>query len=338
MIFRFSMVAVLAVAGVEVLGKTPVPPSPRAESLEFDPKTQDWSAAAEAEPGTEDGDLDLARRWIALEDYKTGERIVKKWIKQYGESAERYPEALYLRGSVHLGQGEYRAADDDFEKLLDEYPGSPFAEQALSARFRIAEQYLAGKRRKALGGLLRVKDRDAGVEIMDDMSMNYRDTSLSELAQKAKADYYFSRGEFELAEDEYAAFAREFPRSRYHPQALFQSAQAALASFPGVQFDDAGLVEAQERFNQFRQSYPQKSEEMQVPTMLDEIASARADKTYEIARFYDRTGKLGAARYYYRATVKRWPETPAAAQAEARLNEIGEPLEEDAVTDESAAN
>lgn len=175
-------------------------------------------------------------------------------------------------------------------------------------------------------GLFRVRDREAGLKIMDDMAANYADTPLAELAQKAKADYYYARGEFDLAQDEYATFAREYPRSRYHAYALLQSARSALASFPGIKFDDSGLIEAQERYTQFLQQYPDLAQQHGVSILLDEIAARRADKTYAIASFYDRTGQPGAARYYYRVTTQRWPGTPAAAQAEGRLAALGEPV------------
>lgn len=302
----------------------PVPPQTHAERLVYDPATDSWVVSTAPVPGTEDGDLDIARQWVAREEYKVALKIVKAWIKQYGSGATRYPEALYVQGVSQLELGEYRDAHESFQTLLNNYPGSDYAEQALSAEFRIAEQYLAGKRRKAVWGLLRIRDRDGGVKIMDDIVANYADTPLAELAQKTKADYYYARGEFDLAQDEYATFAREYPNSRYQPYALLQSAKAALASFPGVQFDDAGLVEAEERFEQFQQQYPEIARQQNVPVLLDQIAATRADKTFEIARFYDRTGKKNAARFYYRATVERWPGTPAAAQAEGRLMALGE--------------
>jgi outer membrane protein assembly factor BamD (BamD/ComL family) len=308
------------------------PPREHPERLTYDPKTDTWTVAGEPEPGTENGDLDIARQWLARQGYKQALDITKVWIKTYGVKAPRYPEALFIQGTSYLELSEYRAANDDFQKLLTEYPGSEYAEQALSAQFRIAEQYLAGKRRKALWGLLRVKDREGGVKIMDDIAAGYADTPLAELAAKSKADYYFARGEFDLAQDEYATFARERPTSRYHAYALLQSARASLASFPGIQFDDVGLVEAQERFTQFEREYPDVSRQQGVPVILDEIAARRADKTLEIGKFYEKTShrfhekaqKLQTAKYYYRQTILRYPGTAAAAQAAERLTALGE--------------
>jgi outer membrane protein assembly factor BamD len=238
--------------------------------------------------------------------------------------SDRFPEALYFMGTSELELGEFKAAHANFQKLLNEFPGSEYAELALWADFRLAEAYLAGKKRKTFFGLFRVRDREEGIKVMDDITANYADTPLAEKAQKTKADYYYTRGEFELAEDEYAAFAREFPRSRFHAFALLRSAESALASFPGIKFDDAGLVEAQERYGQFLQAYPEQARENEVPARLEQIAARRADKSLDIARFYEKTKKLGAARYYYRATVVNWPQSPAASEAHARLAALGD--------------
>ena len=298
-------------------------PGQRAEQLRYDPAQNRWVEAPRPIPGTEDGDLDIARQYMAREDYKTALKGLTAWIKKYGTASPRYPEALYLKGTAEMGTEDYRAARDDFQKLLNDYPGSIYAERALSGQYRVAEQYLAGKKRKALGGLFKIPDRDAGVKIMDDVAVNYADTPLAESAQLAKANYYYERGDFDLAQDEYARFARDFSRSRYHAKALLYSAYSALASFAGIKFDDAPLIEAQERLGQFTRSYPAQAEQMQAPTTLEQIASTRADKTLDIAKFYEKTGQPGAARFYYRATVQRWPNTPAAAEARGNLAKLG---------------
>ena len=160
-------------------------------------------------------------------------------------------------------------------------------------------------------------------KIMDDMVVNYADTPYAEQAQLAKANYYYERGEFETAQEEYARFARDYPHSRFQAKALLWSAYSALASFPGIKFDDAPLLEAEERFHEFLRGYQAQGEQMGVPVLLDEIASTRADKTYDIAAFYERTKATNAARYYYRATMQRWPDTPAAAKAKGRLAALG---------------
>jgi outer membrane assembly lipoprotein YfiO len=306
-------------------GQMPPPPRRHAEKLTFDEKTGQWVRAPEPVPGTEQGDLNIARQWLARDDCKTALKAINGWIKTYGTGSSCYAAALYVKASAELGLGDYRAAHDSYQKLLNDYPGSEYAEQALKGDFAVGEQYMAGKKRKAVWGLLRIKDREAGVKIMDDMVSNYSDTPLAELAQMSKADYFYSRGEFETAEQEYQTFATQFPISGWRERALLQSARSALASFPGVKYDDSGLLEAQERFHDFERSYPQAAEQHGVPVLLDDIAAKRAEKSYEIGRFYDKSRRFKSAAYYYRATIRDWPDTPSAGRAANRLVEIGEP-------------
>jgi len=322
------LAASLLALSIAWAGASAAPPDkPRyVETWTFDPQTGHWIEQPPPVPGTEHGDLDLARQALARQEFKEAHKRAEAWIKTFGGAAERYPEALYIKATAALELGDYREAHDSYQSLLAEFPGSIYAERALAADFRIGEQYLDGKKRKAWKGLLRVRDYDEGIKIMDAMIANHADTELAEYALKTKADYYFRRGEFELAEEEYARLARDYPRSRYEPYAALRSAESALASFPGVKFDDAGLIEAEERFTQFQLRYPQLAEAKQVPVILDQIRTIRAQKEFETARFYERTHKPATAAFYYRSTVKNWPGTTWAAQAEAKLVTMNLPV------------
>lgn len=317
-------------AGPASAAQDPVSPPKRerVQRLQYEAQSDRWIETEAPVGGTADGDLDIIRQDIAKGDYKPALGKVKKWLKTYGTDQPRYPEALYLQGTAYLETGDYRGAQDTYQKLLNDYPGSEYAERSLSALFRVGEQYMAGKRRKAFKGLFRIKDREGGVKIMDDMIANYADTPLAEQAQLTKANYYYERGEFDVSQEEYARFSRDFPRSRFAPKAQLYSAYSALAAFPGIKFDDAPLVEAEERFRQFLSAYPDQARQLDVPMLLDQIGSTRADKTYDIAKFYEKTGERQAAVFYYRATVTRWPGTPAAGQAQARLTALSESVDE----------
>jgi len=284
-----ALIALWANVSAAAIDDIPSSSDQRVEQLRYDSVQNRWVSAPRPVPGTEDGDLDLIRQRIAREDYKSALKDVTDWIEAYGLEAPRYPEALYLQGTAELELGEYRAADKAYQEVLNDYPGY------------------------------------GGVEIMDDVVVNYADTPLAEQAQLAKADAYYARGEFMLAEDEYARFARDYPRSRYQAKALLWSAYAALASFPGIEFDDTALVESEERFLQFLDTYPDQAKQLDVPILLDQIGDTRADKTLSIARFYERTDHPDAARYYYRAAANRWPDSPAASEARTRLQASSEP-------------
>ncbi len=317
-----SLVIALGLSAV-VLADIPKPPRRHAEQMTFDPQKQQWQASPEPVAGTEEGDLAISRSWLARDEYEITLSILDEWVEQYPDSA-RYPEAIYLRGTCYLELEEYHKAHKAYRRLLDNYPGSLYAEKALSGEFRIAEQYLAGKKRKVWGGLLRMSNEDGGLEILDELTVNYPDTDFASWALLAKADYYYTTGEFGLAEDTYTIYARDYPRTRHHSYALLQAARSALASFAGIRYDESALIEAEERFTQFQKQYPELASQQEVAVILEQIASTRADKSLHIAEFYKRTEHLQAAKFYYLKTVRNWPDTPAGMEAANKLQELGE--------------
>jgi outer membrane protein assembly factor BamD (BamD/ComL family) len=299
-------------------GEEPV----RQERLEFDP-SRGWIEQAPPEPGTPEGDLGLARADFAQDHYRSAYKKIKKWIKTYGPDHELYPQAAILRAEIEIARHDYYKAHKHLQEFLNEFSGTEYAERAVELEFNIAEVFLSGKRRKFLGVRI-LKADDIGISILDELAATYPESNIAELAMKTKADHYYSRAlDFASAEMEYAALIKEFPRSRYTRQAQRRSADSALATFPGIEFDDAPLIEAEERYRDYVAMYPGAAEQEGVGLILQEIRSKRAAKEFEVGRYYERTGKDRAAAFYYRSTMNHWPDTIAATRARERLSKMG---------------
>lgn len=306
-------------------GEEPV----RQERLEFDP-SHGWIEQAPPEPGTPEGDLSLARADFAEDHHRAAYRKVQKWIKTYGREHELYPPAAILRAEIEIARHDYYKAHKHLQEFLNEFSGTQYAERAVELEFTIAEVFLGGKRRKFLGVRF-LKADDIGISILDELATTYPESNVAELAMKTKADYYYNTGQFASAELECADLVKEFPRSRYTRNAQRRSAESALAAFPGIEFDDAPLIEAEERYRDYVAMYPGVAEREGVGLILQDIRSKRAAKEYEIGRYYERTGKARAAAFYYRSTMVNWPDTIAATRARERLSRMGALDESEAV-------
>jgi outer membrane protein assembly factor BamD (BamD/ComL family) len=306
---------------------------PRGRQLEYDPATGQWIESPPPVEGTSLGDLQIARQAYAREDYDDAHRRVKKWLKAYAQEPDYLPDALLLRAEVEIARRDYYKAHQHLQEYLDEYSGTQGAERALEYEFIIAEVFLSGVKRKWLGMRI-LSSEDTALNILDEIAAGYPDTSLAEQAVLTKARYYFSKSEFALAEMEYARLAQEFPRSRYVRLAKRRSADAAMASFPGIEFDDAALIEAEERYSEYLAQYGDPAEQEGIGQLLDQIHSQRAAKELSIGRYYEKTGHSGAAAFYYRSTCENWPDTIAATQARGHLRSMGEIPEQEAVSDQ----
>lgn len=298
-----------------------------AERLTYDPQTGEWLELAPADPSTPEGQLELARAILARGDssreFRRARKLLKKWVQNNYDSP-RYAEGLYYYADAEFQLGYFMKSYELYERLLDDYGATELAERAFRNELVIAEVFLSGRWRKVWRGLIRLPAYDEALDILERIATNRAPgTPIAEMAIKTKADYYYGKGDFSDAEQEYARLAREFPRSRYVRLALLRSAQAAFAGFHGVRFDDGSLVEAEERFEQFRSKYPRAAEEENVPLLLEQIRNMRAHKEYTIGLYYQRTKHPTAAAYYYRCVMRYWPDTTWASMAEQRLANLG---------------
>jgi outer membrane protein assembly factor BamD (BamD/ComL family) len=298
-------------------------PLDRREKLEYDSDSGRWVEEAPPEPGTPSGDLRLARAAFSRQEHRRALKAARKWIRRYGEANEFYPEAMLLECRSMIALRDYYKAYRKLNEFLNEYAGTQYANEAITQEFIIAEVFLSGTRRKFLG-LRILKADDLALKILDDLSASYRDQEIAELATWTKANYYFRTGDFPIAEQEYNYLIQEFPRSRYVRPAMLLSARSALASFAGVRFDEAPLIEAEERFRQYLQLYPGSAEQEAVGTTLEQIAEQRAEKELTVGKYYQKTGHRDAALFYYRSTMRNWPDTIAAVHAADRLTALGE--------------
>lgn len=303
-----------------------------AERQIFDPATGEWKAVAPPIAGTEDGDLELARSLLARSEFEAARKAFKAWFKSYPDSARR-PEALFYAADTEVSSEEAKADSGDlmqayrwYEELLEGWAGTELADRAIRREIIIAEMFLfKGKKQRVMKGMFRVSATDEALTMLDRIANEWApNTALAEQALRLKADYHYDAGEFEEAEEAYSRLNREFGRGKYRRFALLRSGESALARFPGVKFDDADLLEAEVYFTDFEAKYPTYAAEADVASRLERIKDSKAEKTYLVGQYYERTKKTSAALFYYRYVAATWPGTSWAVQANERIAKLGD--------------
>ncbi len=295
---------------------------PRTRTLTYDAEKREWVEIPPPPPGTAAGDLHLIRAQIQSKEYRRALSAIKKHIKTYGEDDPVYPEVLLAKADGLIGRKAYDKAHDVLQAFLNEYGGMAVTSEALRLEFIIAETYLTGVKRKFLGMRLLSGEEEA-YRILDEISIDHPESSLAEAAIKTKGDYLFKKGDHLLAELEYTRLIQEYPRSRYHQYALRRTAESALASHGGVDYDEAALIEAEERYREYRSRYTGAADREGVGLILTGIREQRAEKEFSIGRYYERTNHPGTAVFHYRTVRSQWPDTRAGTNATARLELLG---------------
>jgi outer membrane protein assembly factor BamD (BamD/ComL family) len=305
-----------------VMVKSATADQPRTRTLNYDVDKREWVEQPPPPPGTPAGDLHAVRVEIKEGNDRRALQRIDKLVKKYGTDHPIYPGVMIAKAEALIGRDDYDKAHLLLQEFLSRYGGMALTDDALRLEFVIAEAYLKGAKRKWLGmGLL--PGKDLAYQILDEISVDYPDTRLAELAIKTKADHLFQSGDYALAELEYSRLGRDYPRSRYHQFSLRRGAESALASYGGIDFDEAALIEGAERYNEYRRHYAGAADREGVGLILASIREQRAEKEFSIGAYYERTDHLTSAIFYYRSVIRNWPDTIGATKAASRLELLG---------------
>lgn len=296
--------------------------TPRNRTLRYNVDKKEWVEKAPPTPGTPEAKLHAIRLMLTNKKYRKAYGRTKRLIRKLGENHQLYPDLLIARAEALIGRRRFVKAHRTLQDFLNRFGGTALTAKALRLEFIIAESYLKGEKRRWLGMRILSGKNDA-IAILDQISNNYPDSQLTELAIKVTADHMFDTGEHSLAEGEYARLMREFPRGRYMEYAMGRSADSALASYGGVEYDEGQLIEAEERYSDYSRFSPVAAERKGVPAIFDSIRESRAEKDFSIAAYYDRTEHFSSAIYYYRLILQDWAGTIASVKAAQRLQLLG---------------
>src|SRR6185437_8554448 len=107
------------------------------------------------------------------------------------------------------------------------------------------------------------------------------------------------------------------------PYAIELAIKAKLMSTGGELYDGRRVADARKLVDEALRM-PNVSEEKKQDLMklLKCITAHQAEKDFQMAEFYRRTGHPGSAYFYYEIVRRRYPGTDAAARATTRMSQI----------------
>jgi len=286
----------------------------------FDEKRQTWVPAEELEKPPE-GVLGQGRELIKQGEFGKADKLLKNYLKEQSDAPDRQA-VLFLYAECAFARGRYYQAHKRYQQVISEYPQTDEFAYSLRRELDISKAWLEGKKRR-LWKLFRVKAVDEALDLLSQIEQLGAGHRIAEVALRTKADYYFRSGQFELAQMCYRRLVKEYRSKHYMKLAMFNSASSALASFHGIWFDDTPLLEAGALYNEYLDKFPEEAGKEDVDTILKQIENKRAEKEFEIGRFYVRVKKPTPAAYYFRYVLKTWPETLWAERSRAELERLG---------------
>ena len=286
----------------------------------------DFVQLAEPDPATPQGQLQLIRRTLVSGDASQAEDDAEDWIEA-NPGSELLVEAHLLKADAIAAQGDYYRSLEDYELVIILYPGTEQYRTAVEREYDIGKLFVGGPKRKGRWIGLRVFDADdTGVELLIRVQERLPGSALGERASIDIGDYYFDKGDMEMASEAYDLFLLNYPTSPQREWAMLRLIQASLARYKGPQFDPSGLTDAAQRLREYQRDYPAAAEKIGADALMVRINESLAKKKLVTAQWYEERGLERGAITMYRNVVTDYPGSAAAQEALKELNDRGLPV------------
>jgi len=200
------------------------------------------------------------------------------------------------------------------EKLWEKF------KEVIEKEYNIAEQFISGYKRKALGVTLPVEN--PAIEILNKVVENSTYGPLAPKAEYKLGLVLKGLQRYYEAEDAFNKVITNYPDSEWTDPAKFQIATCRAAVSRGPDYDQGAMQEAKQKFEEFVKEHPDavlsKDAELNINILKEKEAAA----SYNIAVFYEKQKAYRSSKIYYENVVNNYPETAWAAKASSRLQEM----------------
>ena len=253
-----------------------------------------------------------------------------KAIKLYDQTATRFPfapsapQARFRQAQLLEQQGEIVKSFDAYDKFLSRFQGSGLYTTAFNRQAAMAQSAADGDVKSSMLGLKTKISLEKTVEMLGKVRDNAPKSAAAAKAQFTIGRLYEGKKKSKEAIAAYRQLVRDQPGSAEAPEALFRVGLILTAEADRGNQNQANLDLAKEAFNDYLIQYPGHSRNAEARQFIANVGGKDLQRTYDIAEFYQKTGKTESAKVYYRDIVKRAPSGALHDKAAACLKELGE--------------
>lgn len=292
----------------------------------WSPKTGKWVNPKYAVKPTPMEQLDFALDLLKEDRLNEARREFRKLIQHYPKSNEAAEAQFYL-GEIEERQERFYEAYLAYQKVIDKYPFSSRINEIIKREFNIAQKFMQGEKRKALGVTLPVEN--PAIEILTKVVDNSTYGPLAPEAQYKLGLILRSLNRLFEAEEEFNKVIKNYPQSEWATAAEFQIASCRADISPSSDYDQEATREAKERFEEFLLSHSDAKLSTQAEKNIQELKEREAKGYYDIAVFYEKQKAYKAAKIYYNTVINDYRRSVWATEALSRLKALEEKEEED---------
>lgn len=280
------------------------------------PKSGKWVNPKNLPKDNPEAQFLYAKSFFDNNKYELAKQEFRKLLKAYPKSVEA-AESQYFLGLVEEKQGKLYEAYQAYQLVIDKYPFSERIQEIIELEYKIAEKFMAGEKRKALGVTLPVEN--PAIEIFSKVIENSTYGVLAPKAQYKLGLVLKGLMRYYEAEEEFNKVVSRYSDSEWATAAKFQIASCRASLSKGFAYDQGSAQEAKEQFEEFVKEHPDAVLSLDAEKNINQIREKEAEATYNSAAFYEKQKAFSSAKIYYNSIISDYPQSPWAGKAVARL-------------------
>ncbi len=136
--------------------------------------------------------------------------------------------------------------------------------------------------------------------------------------------------DYQDADQHFTMLHEKYPESPFAPYAVELAIKAKLLSTGGELYDGRKVAEARKMVDEaLRMPQMSAAQKQDMVKLLESISAQQAEKDFQMADFWRRTGHPGSAYFYFEIVRRRYPGTDAANRATLQMLDIRAKMEKE---------
>lgn len=306
----------------------------------------------EKRPAKAGDQLAGAHEYYRLAEYDKARKLFHAVAENNKNPVLVCEEARFYEAECLRRLGKYPRACDTYHKMLQEFPGGGYREQACQRMYDIAmfwlddtkeemrqlEEKKDGKRMLVVSQVVHwekekpfLDEEGRALEALERVRYNDITGPLADKSLFWAGSVKFYRQDYREADHYFTQLAEMHPNSEFAAKAIELGIISKHLSTGGADYDGRKVAEARQLINTAMSSYPKLANDPEKKQfLLNQLACCsmqQAEKDYKMAEFYRRTGHPASAYFYYEIVRRRYPGTPFADQATQKMWDLRKDLE-----------
>jgi outer membrane protein assembly factor BamD (BamD/ComL family) len=280
-------------------------------------------------PAKKSGDLAAAHEAYRRGDFSTAERSFRRIAENTKNSPAVGEEGRFYQAECLYRQNNYPTAADTYHKLLIDFPSGAYREPSLRRMFDIASYWLKDtdremtERKEGKWSIMNasfinfdkskptIDTEGRALQVLEQVYYNDITGPLSDKALYLCGFVKFYREDYLEADHYFSQLIEMHKESPLAPKAIELGIICKNLATGGPDYDGRKSAEARQLIDTAMRAYPGLAHDKQefLEKQMVNINLQQAEKQFNRAVFYERTGHPGSAYFCYELVIRRFPNT-----------------------------